>query len=422
MKKASCHILLVLALATPLLSHAQAQTGIDGVIGRFQQFYNNTQYDSIFSMLSPRSQAIMPQDKIKAAMGQLRNQVGSLKAFERTSQDDKFSYYKASFANADLLLTTSVNADNKLEAFRFGPYKEVAKEAAEKSDIVLSTPTGKIFGSLTMPEGGAKVPVVLLIAGSGPTDRRGNNPLGVKSNTYKMIADSLQKAGIACVRYDKRGIGESRGAMASQEEMNLTTYINDAAGFVKMLKEDSRFSEVIIAGHSEGSLIGMVVARQQNVKKYISISGAGERLDNTLKEQITAQWKDLVPVAVKIMDSLKKGFDVKYVPEALEIVFSPSLQPFIRSLFKYDPQVEIKKLQCPVLILQGDNDLQVALKNAQNLKKAQPKAKLVVIKKMNHALKDAPADRSGNMATYTDPSLPLSAGLASAMAGFIKAK
>jgi hypothetical protein len=122
------------------------------------------------------------------------------------------------------------------------------------------------------------------------------------------------------------------------------------------------------------------------------------------------------------MDSLKKGFDVKYVPEALEIVFSPSLQPFVRSLFMYDPQVEIKKLQCPVLILQGDNDLQVALKNAQNLKKAQPKAKLVVIKKMNHALKDAPADRSGNMATYTDPSLPLSAGLASAMAAFIKAK
>ncbi|NDC43344.1 MAG: hypothetical protein EBZ77_17645 [Chitinophagia bacterium] len=124
------------------------------------------------------------------------------------------------------------------------------------SNIVLKTHTGNIYGTVTVPEGISKPPVVLLIAGSGPTDRNGNNPAGVTGNSYKMIADSLLSAGIACVRYDKRGIGESADAAGEEATMRFDDMVDDARGFIRMLRSDARFGKMIVAGHSEGALVG----------------------------------------------------------------------------------------------------------------------------------------------------------------------
>ena len=419
MKKSLLLSLFLLGIA-PVFVQAQVKNDLDAAVGRFQQFYNHKQYDSIFNMLSTRIQQLLPLDKIGAAMGSLHGQAGDMETFDFVKQTDKLVYYKANFKNTPLTLIVSKNADNKLDAFRFVPYQEETTMPVEKSNIILTTATGKLFGSLTLPQGAQKVAVVLLIAGSGPTDRNCNSNLGLKTNAFKMIADSLKAAGIACVRYDKRGVGESAGALNSPSELKFDTYVADAVGFIKLLKNDARFSQVIVAGHSEGSLIGMIAAQKGNVKKYISIAGAGERIDKTLKDQYAVQSKDLADTAVKIMDSLRMGKDVQYVPDALFTLFNASMQPYMRSWLKYDPQVEIKKLLIPVLIMQGDNDMQVSMKNADNLKKAFPKAKLVVINKMNHALKDAPTDRAQNFATYDKADLPLSPGFTTAMIRFIK--
>src|SRR5262249_16837736 len=94
----------------------------------------------------------------------------------------------------------------------------------------LSTPTGIIHGTLLMPEGSAKVPVALIIAGSGPTDRDGNSPLlPGKNNSYKMLAEALAAEGIASLRYDKRSIAASRAAGLKEADLRFDNYVDDAA-------------------------------------------------------------------------------------------------------------------------------------------------------------------------------------------------
>jgi len=413
---------LALALVTVSVTFAQAGTQLDNLVASFQRVYNAQQFDSVYDLLSFRLKGMLTADKSKQSMAGLYGQMGKLESFEFLKSEDAMSYYKVSFSKQKVQMLTSLSPDNKFDAMRFLPLKKEAAfdPKAPSFDYNLKAGAVMIHGTLTMPVTTAKVPVVLLIAGSGPTDRDGNNNMGLATNTYLMLADSLQKAGIACVRYDKRGVGESSTAIKNEADMRFDSGINDAIGYLNMLKADTRFSEIIIVGHSEGSLIGMIAATHGGVKKYVSISGAGEAADKILKTQTAAESKELSDKAVVIMDSIKKGYEVKDIPVNLANLFHASVQPYMRSWFKYDPTVEIKKLKMPVLILQGKNDLQVAVMDAENLKKAAPKAKLVLIDKMNHILKDAPEDKKDNYATYRKAELPLNSELSSSIITFIK--
>ena len=202
--------------------------------------------------------------------------------------------------------------------------------------------------------------------------------------------------------------------------MRFGNYVDDAEGFIKQLKKDSRFSKVIIAGHSEGSLVGMIAAQKEKVAGFISISGASERVDKVIEQQLHAQSADLEDKATVILDSLKRGLLVKNVDPMLSNLFSPAIQPYMISWLKYEPKQEIKKLTIPVLILQGTTDMQVGVAEARELKKAYPKATLKIIEGMNHPLKQAPADREQNAATYINPKLPLSPGLMTSIVNFIE--
>ena len=144
----------------------------------------------------------------------------------------------------------------------------------------LKTPTGTLHGTLLAPESKKPVPVVLIISGSGPTDRDGNSAiLPGKNDSLKMLAEGLAAKGIASLRYDKRGIGESAGAMTAEKDLRFETYIDDAAAWAAKLKKDPRFSRVVIAGHSEGSLIGMVAAQKGAAAAYVSIAGLARPAD-----------------------------------------------------------------------------------------------------------------------------------------------
>jgi len=276
----------------------------------------------------------------------------------------------------------------------------------QEKPIVLETKTGKIRGTILVPEGKAAVPVVLIIAGSGPTDRNGNNSM-MKNNSNKMLAEELFKNNIASVRYDKRGIAESKDAGPEEKDLRFDNYVNDVTDWIKLLKKDHRFSKIIIAGHSEGSLLGMIAANLENVNAYISIAGAGRSADKILKEQLKAQPQQVIDMCYSIIDSLVKGKQVNDINPALNVLFRPSVQPYMISWFKYDPQTEIKKLTIPILILQGTTDIQVSVDDAKLLSNANPKAKMVLIENMNHVLKNAEADRQKNSATYNDPNLPI---------------
>ncbi len=284
--------------------------------------------------------------------------------------------------------------------------------------IILNTETGEIEGTLTMPEVKMPVPVALIIAGSGPTDRNGNNPM-MTNNSLKMLSEALAKKGIASLRYDKRGIGKSQASGPKEADMRFEMYIADAIDWAKLLKQNKNFSQIVVVGHSEGSLIGVVASQNTEVNKFVSIAGAGQSADKIIREQLKAQPQFVLDQSTPILDELVKGNPVENVPSMLNSLFRPSVQPYMISWFRYDPQVEIAKLKKPVLIVQGTTDIQVSIDDANRLETAKPDAKLFLIEGMNHIFKNADADRMKNIQTYNQPDLPVNNEMVEKITDFI---
>jgi pimeloyl-ACP methyl ester carboxylesterase len=299
--------------------------------------------------------------------------------------------------------------------------------AAAESAIVLHTATGSIFGTLMVPAGAKPLPVVLLIAGSGPTDRDGNTPLlPGKNDALKLLATALASRSIASLRFDKRGIAASAAAMTAEKDIRFDTYVDDAAAWVALLARDPRFSHVALAGHSEGSLIGMIAAQRGNVAAYVSLEGAGRPASTVIREQLRpALTPELLTQADTIIASLNAGtVYTGAIPPELQSLFHASVQPYLISWFKYDPAVEIGKLKMPVTIVQGTADVQITMADAQALKSGAPNASLVVVPGMNHVLKISPdvSSRAAIIAGYTNPSLPVAPPVIGAVASAAKPK
>jgi alpha-beta hydrolase superfamily lysophospholipase len=272
----------------------------------------------------------------------------------------------------------------------------------------VQTPTGELYGTLTVPILKGTFPVALIIAGSGPTDRNGNNAQ-MKNNSLLLLAHELAAQGIASIRYDKRGIGASKDALISEENLRFENYAEDAKAWAAQLKADSRFRKLIIIGHSEGSLLGMLACEQADA--FVSLAGAGRPIDVILKEQLAAQLsgqKKLLRAANEGLSKLKEGKLVEDAPAELFGLFRPAVQPYMMSWMKYDPAVEISKLKIPVIIIQGTTDLQVKEEDARLLFMSYPlNSRLIIIEGMNHILKLSPSDREKNIETYSNPELPL---------------
>ncbi|GAB4040517.1 alpha/beta hydrolase family protein [Spirosoma gilvum] len=310
----------------------------------------------------------------------------------------------------------------------FVALKTVA-QTEEPIHYKITVPAGAdltLDGTLTLPDQAKKpVPVVLLIAGSGPTDRDCNSVYGLKSNAFKMLTDSLVRKGIAVARYDKRGSGTNLNAAESaikSEDHRFNFYVSDAVGFIRQLQGDKRFSKVFVAGHSEGSLVGMLAAEETKAAGFISVAGAGRNIAEVMKEQgrMGGNPKELQAEVDGALDSLRAGHTIHPKHPILRAQLSPKVQPALISWMQYDPAAVLKSFKGPVLILQGKKDLQVALTDAELLKAARPDATLVVFDQMNHVMKDfTGTDKMENFKTYNDPSLPLTPGFSTAIALFI---
>ena len=197
--------------------------------------------------------------------------------------------------------------------------------------------------------------------------------------------------------------------MISEEQLSFENYVEDANAWASELNADARFNRLIIVGHSEGSLIGMLASEKADV--FVSLAGAGRSIDVILKEQLAEQLsgkKKLLRAANEGLSKLKEGKLVEDAPVELFGLFRPSIQPYMMSWMKYDPAVEIWNLKIPIVIVQGTTDLQVKEEDAVILFKAHPlNARLIIIENMNHVLKIAPLDRAKNIETYSNPELPL---------------
>lgn len=302
------------------------------------------------------------------------------------------------------------------------------KRQRRKSDLPktrtnahLQTPTGTLAATFEVPEGAEQqpVPVVLLIAGSGPTDRDGNQLL-VRNNALKLLALGLKAEGIASLRYDKRGIGESKAAGRHESDLRFEHLIEDAEAWILQLQADPRFDQVIVAGHSEGSLIGMIAAQRQQPRAFISLAGVSAPAGEIIEAQLQAQLPKLAKKAKPILEQLAAGEPVKKYPLLLHSLFRPSVQPYLMSWLKYDPSQEIQALKQPVLLVQGERDVQVGIENIEELAEACPQAEKVVLPTMNHVLKDVPEGRRANLKTYNQPALPLHGELLPSLVKFIR--
>ena len=235
-----------------------------------------------------------------------------------------------------------------------------------------------------------------------------------------MLAEALAQRGIASVRIDKRGVAESGAAVSSEKDLRFDTYIDDLVAWITMLKKDPRFSRVIVAGHSEGSLVGMMAAAKSSADAFISISGIASNAGDVLRTQL----KPKLPEALwneseRTLKSLEAGKLVDDPPAALASLYRPSVQPYLISWLNKRPTIEIAKLKVPILIVQGTNDIQVATREAELLKDAAPKAELAIIDGMNHVLKKVEADQKKQLASHSDATLPLHDAFAPFIVAFV---
>jgi len=303
-----------------------------------------------------------------------------------------------------------------------------AQIKVKQNEIVLNAKDCRIYGTLKVPKTNGKVPVALFIAGSGPTDRNCNQPPHMVCNSFKMLSDSLNQYGIATLCYDKRMIAKSV-TKQREDDLRFEHYIEDAKSWIEILSQDDRFSEIIVIGHSEGSLIGMLACVDNpNVSKFISVAGAGSPLDEILKEQLMRNLEGQ-PMSLKnqiftYINELKQGRLLEKVPPELQSLFRPSVQPYLISVFRYNPQEEIAKLKIPILILQGDLDVQISEDDADLLYEANSNAKKVIIENMNHVLKNSESTDINEQIedSYNNPNTAVNKELVENIVNFVKEK
>jgi hypothetical protein len=292
---------------------------------------------------------------------------------------------------------------------------------ASSDPIVLETGRGTIYGTLEIPKGDDLVPVALIISGSGPTDRDGNNILAGKNNSLKFLAEGLALKGIATVRYDKRGVAGSAAAGIKEEDLRFDTYIQDAESWGNLLKKDQRFTRLVIIGHSEGALIGAITCRKIGAQGFVSIAGSGrpafELIETQLKKNAPP---DLLSESKIVLDQLRQGKTTEKISPSLMALFRLSVQPYLISWFSYSPEQELSQISVPSLIVQGTTDLQVGTSDAERLLKSNKLARPLILNGMNHVLKTVPDNIELQKKSYGDPNLPVSQELIDKIAVFIK--
>lgn len=297
---------------------------------------------------------------------------------------------------------------------------------AAEENVSIESSGCTLFGTLATPADDGDT-AILIIAGSGPTDRNGNNPLGVGARSYALIADLLADEGFASLRYDKRGIGASELSREKLEKVVLEDFIGDARRLARYLKHERGYARVVLLGHSEGALIALAAAGDNpDVDAVVSLCGPGQPLDALIKKQIGRQTGQLGLTKTLeiygILDSLKTGRVPRHIPADLErMLFPRAVLPFLISAMRYDPAQLAARLRKPLLIVGGENDIQVGPEQAEMLKLAQPTAEMAVVEKMTHVLKSCDTtDSVIQILAYQNGDLPLSPGLKKILLDYLK--
>jgi dienelactone hydrolase len=260
--------------------------------------------------------------------------------------------------------------------------------AAEQAVNFCTTDGLSISATLTMPDGAAPAlgwPALLMIQGSGPTDRDGNSTLlpGVKIDNFKQIAQVLAAKGIATLRYDKRGMDANHAQLPADEShmaafFDWDHFVGDAiAGYHFLTRQPQIYAERVgLLGHSEGSSLALAAADKMRSDAHapcvlILLSAMGRTEDNVLHDQLnrvmdkqgaSAEQKQyLLDENARIVSAIKRTGQVPAdVPAGLAFLYQPYLGPFLRGSLSVDDTALAARYPGPVLVIAGERDIQVS--------------------------------------------------------------
>ena len=281
----------------------------------------------------------------------------------------------------------------------FAGLAHATPHTVEQRPLSLQTDQGTLHGTLLLPQSDRPLPVALLIAGSGPTDRDGNNPGGGHNDSLKRLAP----------------------ATPNERDLSVERYVADAVAWGRLLKTDSQFSRLILIGHSEGALIASQAAPEAGADALISLAGSSRPIDQVLREQLHYRLPPkLLAQSNALLDALVAGQQTEQVADELQVLFRPSVQPYLISLFRQHPAEAFAHLKMPTLIVQGSHDIQVDVADAQRLQAVKGDAELALIEGMNHVLRIVPLDLKAQLASYDNPRQPLARVLTEQIVSFIQ--
>lgn len=351
----------------------------------------------------------MPKGTAASSNAAVLRSATNRRAVDQERAPDRVRRFRALLASMAALLAAPLHA---------------APDPALIVPLEVDGPQGPLSGTLLRPVVG-QAAAALIIPGSGPTDRDGNNPAGVKAASYRLLSEALVAKGIATVRTDKRGMFASSTAVADANAVTIPDYVADTATWVSAIREQTGAPCVWLIGHSEGGLVALAAAQElKGLCGLVLVAAPGRPLGEVIKMQLRANPFNtpFLGAADAAIEELTAGrrVDPETLPQPLRPLFNPALQGFLISVFALDPADLAAQVKVPLLIVQGAKDLQVLVADAERIKAANTAARLVILPDVNHVLKDVPGDsRADNIAAYAAPDLPLGKGVAETIADFI---
>ncbi|MDQ0109477.1 pimeloyl-ACP methyl ester carboxylesterase [Chitinophaga terrae (ex Kim and Jung 2007)] len=415
MKKTS--LLLVLVISFTTLFARQKDT----VATRFFDHISKQQWTSAINMMDATMRQNISAQQLETIWGQLQQQYGKWKSFDKNEvtnvQGYKVVLATNTFDRARIVFRLALDKENKIAGFFVDgvtPNAPKLKEG-ESSDSV-KTEGGTLYGTLLAPPGGASCPVMLILVGSGPIDRDGDNSIvrAWDRKTYALLAESLAAQGIATLRYDKRWIGQSQPFSKPHSQITFSDYKQDAGAWIKHLRNNKRFSKVGVLGHSEGGVIGIMLASAEPLDKLVLLATPAESVDKIVTEQLKSRLPDSLLQTVPAMFRQLAAGGRPEVPQVLQWLFNDSNFALWRSAMEVTPCDLLAKVQhTPVLIINGTADVQVPGRQAEMLHECLPSSELVLLKDVTHMLRPSQAPHG------SDPN-PLDPNILPAVAAFVK--
>lgn len=328
---------------------------------------------------------------LEDADAQLGNQLGKFERILEVNKENKTYFYYSGFEKMKIDVKITFNEEDKIIGFFFSPHKEFSTEMSLGKELVIKSGTIALKGTVLVPENNNLKKLVVFVHGSGPQDR---DETIYENKPFKDIAEGLYKKGIASYRFDKR-------TLSNPETFNDKSTIddevtNDILNIIKYFKDDSQFKayEIIVLGHSLGANVMPRIANQSNqIAKIILLAGNARPLEVLVAEQYDHLYQldpspELFEGSKKIKEQIavlkSKEFNLNTPKENLPFNLSAY---YWKSLLDYKPLQEVKKVKLPILILQGERDYQVTMKDFQLWKEAlknNNKATLISYPKLNH--------------------------------------